>query len=133
MRRFRGYFHKADYLCMLSMLLIVLFFFVFRLFAAASPGERVQITVNGRLYGEYPAGETRTVRIRDAKGKVMNTVEIEGEGIRMKDADCPDRLCVRMGTIRSSGSSIVCLPNQVVVTLTGDKGKTGDSIDSMAQ
>ncbi len=47
------------------------------------------------------------------------TVVIESGSIRIEDADCPDRFCVRMGSIRSPGQMLVCLPNQIVVRIVG--------------
>lgn len=41
------------------------------------------------------------------------------EGVVMAESDCPTQDCVRTGTIRRSGQSIVCLPARVVVTLEG--------------
>ena len=37
----------------------------------------------------------------------------------LKDTSCPDHLCEKMGRISSSGQSIICLPNRVVVEITG--------------
>ena len=47
------------------------------------------------------------------------TVVIESGSVRIEDADCPDRFCVRMGAIRSPGQMLVCLPNQIVVRIVG--------------
>ena len=44
----------------------------------------------------------------------------------MKDADCPDRLCVKQGSISKNGESIVCLPHKVIVTVTGGDGADYD-------
>ena len=38
----------------------------------------------------------------------------------MTHADCPDQICVKTGSISRSGQSIVCAPNRVVVTVTGE-------------
>lgn len=43
----------------------------------------------------------------------------------MKEADCPDKLCVHQKAISAENESIVCLPNRVVVTVTNSKKKDG--------
>lgn len=47
------------------------------------------------------------------------TIEMTPEGVRVAQSDCPGGDCVRTGTITRAGQSIVCLPEQVVVQLTG--------------
>ena len=46
-------------------------------------------------------------------------IEVSGGRVRVRDADCPDRLCVRMGWVSRDGESIVCLPHKLVVTVRG--------------
>ena len=48
-----------------------------------------------------------------------NTIEIKDGKVRMTEADCPNHLCVRQGWISFSGQSIVCLPNELSVTISG--------------
>lgn len=44
-----------------------------------------------------------------------NTVEIRDGRIRVRDADCPDKVCVKTGWLSSSAIPIVCLPNHLVI------------------
>ena len=48
----------------------------------------------------------------------INTVEIQDHKIRVKEADCPDQTCVRMGWLSSSSMPIVCLPHKLVIEFT---------------
>ncbi len=57
---------------------------------------------------------------------VGNTICIESDGVSMTEADCPDKLCVRQGKIKSG--AIICLPNKVSVEF---KKKHGD-VDAVA-
>ena len=41
--------------------------------------------------------------------------------VRMIDAECPDKICVKTGAVSRSGQSIVCAPHKIVVTVTGGK------------
>ena len=38
----------------------------------------------------------------------------------MIEADCPDHLCLKQKAVDSTGGTIVCLPNKVVIE--GEKG-----------
>ena len=67
---------------------------------------RVRLPVDTVLTVEGPVGETR--------------IEIRGRTARVVESDCPGQQCVRAGAISGPGQAIVCLPNRVVVRLTGD-------------
>lgn len=54
-------------------------------------------------------------------GDKENIVVIKNKKVSMKFANCPDKLCVKQGEIGNVNTPIVCLPNRVVVKLTGTK------------
>ena len=45
------------------------------------------------------------------------TIHVENGAIGFSHADCPDRLCVKTGMLRTPGSAAACVPNRVVVSL----------------
>lgn len=47
-----------------------------------------------------------------------NTIVIKNGAVRMENADCPDKLCVKQGNIYDSSKDIVCLPNKVVIKVS---------------
>ena len=57
------------------------------------------------------------------EGTYHLTVTLNKTGVRVSESDCPGQDCVHTGTITRAGQSIVCLPEQVVVQLSG--GGTG--------
>jgi len=50
-----------------------------------------------------------------------NIVCIDKDGVYMKEAHCPDKLCVNQGKIQKNAQSIVCLPNKIIVEIEGKK------------
>lgn len=48
-----------------------------------------------------------------------NVILVSNGHIEMKSADCPDKICVNHGELKSSTSPIVCLPNKVVIKFEG--------------
>ncbi|PRR78130.1 hypothetical protein CLLI_18940 [Clostridium liquoris] len=60
----------------------------------------------------------------------FNKIVIEKDKIRILDADCPDKVCVKTGTISQPGDSIVCLPHKLIITIEGDK--THSEVDATA-
>ena len=73
------------------------------------------ITVNGKEYGTYSLAKNQVIKINDT-----NVCEIKNGEVRMTDADCPDHLCMKQKAVDSTGGTIVCLPNKVVIE--GEKG-----------
>ena len=49
----------------------------------------------------------------------FNRLMTEDGGIAVVDADCPDRDCVKRGWLRRPGDSAVCLPNRLVIRISG--------------
>lgn len=47
-----------------------------------------------------------------------NTILVEPGCISMKNASCPDHLCVNMGRITTPTLPITCLPNKVVISIS---------------
>ena len=105
---------------------IFLSFYSFVYVREAMPkGTEVRIEVDGRLKYTFPLNKDRTVEFSGVMG--MTTVEIKGGKVRIKEAPCPNRVCIHQGWIESG--SIICLPNKVIVTIScPDNSKGPDAI-----
>ena len=64
----------------------------------------------------------------DIEGAVTNHIEITAAGVRFAESDCPDQVCVRSGLLTRAGQSAVCLPNRVIVRLTGAAAPAVDAV-----
>lgn len=54
------------------------------------------------------------------------TIRVSGGEVCVPESGCPSQDCVHSGTISRSGESIICLPNRLVIQLTGG----GEQIDA---
>ena len=52
-------------------------------------------------------------------GKYHLVITVTSSGVSVTESDCPGQDCLHTGTITKAGQSIVCLPEQVIVTLEG--------------
>ena len=84
--------------------------------------NNVQIKSGGKVLYTLDLSQEadRTFEIKTDSGG--NTVEIKDGKIRVKDADCPDKTCVRMGWLDSAAMPIVCLPHDLVIAFTDADG-----------
>lgn len=77
-------------------------------------GEAV-VFVDGKEVGRYPLREDTEVLI---EGKIgTNLLVIEDGKAFIKEADCPDKICIYHGKIHKNKETVVCLPNKVVVEI----------------
>lgn len=85
--------------------------------------NQVKVEVDGEIWGTYniPAkGDERVVRI-DAGDNRYNIMIIADSGVLIREANCPDQICVNWGNISKPGQTIVCLPHKVVISITGEQ------------
>lgn len=97
----------------------------------AGPGDGwVVVSRDGVVEERLPLSEDTRLLLKDASGN-ENLLVIEGGSVRLEDADCPDRLCVRQGAISRSGESIICLPHKLVITIEGRAETDSSAPDAM--
>lgn len=121
------YVKKNDILLLSGIAILIFIAFGLRIHWLMNNGSTIEITVDGREYGQYSLGKEQRIPV-EVDGETKNVVVIEGGEAYMAEASCPDKLCVHQGHISSRSQSIVCLPNRVIVTVVdGDEAE----IDSM--
>ena len=84
-------------------------------YGGRSAGETFEITVNGKLYGAYRLDKDAEI---DVDGHC--TVQVKDGAVSVISADCPGKDCVHHKPISKSGERIICLPNGIVIRITGD-------------
>lgn len=86
----------------------------------SSPSKVVGIYKDGSLVEKIDLNSVTGEREITLSGDFGDNVILVSNGrIEMKSADCPDKLCVNHGELKSSSSPIVCLPNKVVIKFEG--------------
>lgn len=78
--------------------------------------NKVAVIRDGDVLYEFDlmSAEDQEINIEYENGG-YNLIEISGGEIRIKDADCPDKTCIKTGTLRSADIPIVCLPHHLIV------------------
>ena len=110
-------FKKAD--IVLGIILLTLGFGILALLRGfAVPGEKVTVFADGTLYGVYSLSEDQIVEIKSNKGH--NTMEIKDGQVSIIDADCPNKDCMKFGSISQTNQTIICLPNKVSIKISGE-------------
>ena len=108
-------FRKNDLFLIIGIVVLAAVMLVVFVRSGAGSGDAMlEVTSGSSVVGIYPLNEDREISIED-----KNTIVIKDGQVYMAEADCPDKLCVNSKPISSRGQSIVCLPNRVVLKITG--------------
>ena len=89
------------------------------------PGATVRVEIDGDLVAEYPLSVNGTYTLNGG----TNVLVIEDGRAYLNYSNCPDHTCERTGKIHYIGEKIVCLPNLVTVSITGEPNSPDDSVD----
>ncbi|ADU20877.1 MULTISPECIES: NusG domain II-containing protein [Ruminococcus] len=77
-------------------------------------GKTAVISQDGKVLYRIDLSSEKDRTIEVTYNGRKNIIEIKDGRIRMKDADCPDHICVDTGWLED-GKPIVCLPNRLVI------------------
>ena len=84
-------------------------------------GATVTVEIDGKVSGEYPLSVDGEFILNGG----TNVLTIENGTARISDSSCPDHICENKGKIKYVGQTIVCLPNKLTVTVTGESEDGG--------
>lgn len=65
----------------------------------------------------------------EAPGGGCNTIRVEQGRIGISEADCPDKICQKMGMVETSSYPISCLPHKLLIKISSADG----GLDAVAQ
>jgi hypothetical protein len=87
--------------------------------AAYSGGGEGTVTVKGpEGTWVFPRSAGETLRVQGPLGETV--VELKDGRARVLSSPCTNQICVAAGAIHSHGRWIACLPNRVLVSISGE-------------
>lgn len=121
---------KKDFLLGGGTLVVALVLFLVMRVTGSEAGSRIQVTVDGEVYGTYSLTEDQVIEVEE--GDFYNRIRIEDGKAYMDEANCPDGYCERQGKISIGAQTIVCLPHKLVVEVLETDDISGDSGENSA-
>ncbi|MBQ8914512.1 MAG: NusG domain II-containing protein [Lachnospiraceae bacterium] len=79
-------------------------------------GYNVRISADGKTVKTLSLDKDTEYVFESDKG--YNIVVIKDGEVCVKEADCPDKICVNHKKISNVGETIICLPHKLVVEIT---------------
>lgn len=117
---------KADILVIGLVAVITLLFLLIPYFVDQTSGGNVIIIQDGERIDSYSLKEDRTISVSGETG--YNLILINNGKVKVSDADCPDKLCIRQQTIDRNGESIICLPHKLVILIESEEESDLDAV-----
>lgn len=106
---------KADIILIVSGIIISgLFIF---LLLNQSRGGVAEVVIDGKMYRTINLSVDDTITIQN--NDYINVIEIKNGKVFMKEANCPNGDCIKMGEIYRNNQAIVCLPHKLSITVKG--------------
>ena len=95
---------------------------------AEDQGYMADIYQNGELIQSISLTDVKQPYTFTVTGEnnCSNIIEVRPGSIGVRDASCPDRLCVHQGFITNSRLPVTCLPNRLVIRLRPIKPPQND-------
>lgn len=122
---------KRDWILGAVIILVAVIMYIAMNATQSDDGMAVKITLDGKEYGTYSLDEDREIEIKTDNGN--NKVEIHDKSVEMKEADCPDKYCVKQGEINKIRQNIVCLPHKIVVEIISADSSKQNEADAIAK
>ena len=82
-------------------------------------GEYLEIYENNKILATYSLNQEITKEINGAKGKTK--IIINNGKVRFSSSPCPKKYCIHQGWINKANQTIVCIPNQISISIVGAK------------
>lgn len=111
-------FRKTDLIAIAVVALVAVFVLLCFLPPSGGSAVEAQIYLNGELFKTVDLKVDQEFSI---DGEYSSLIRVKDSSIMFADSDCPGRDCVHSGSIKSSGKSLVCLPNRVEIRVISDK------------
>ena len=80
--------------------------------------------IDGEVVASYDLSEDQEVELNGG----TNTMRIEDGTVKMIQADCPDKLCMKQKAISKNRENIICLPNNIVLQIANQDESELDAV-----
>lgn len=86
------------------------------------------IKVDGNLHKTINLPVTSQEKFTISTEHGTNTIIVNNNEIKIIDAKCKDKLCIKQGSISKIGKTLICLPNELIIEIKGDEYDSSDDL-----
>jgi len=99
------------------------------IFSAGNSGkpQYFDVSVSNKLVKRIPVNTKNGIyKINGIKGKLE--LEINGKSAKVFSSSCRHKTCLEMGEIKNPGENLVCIPEQISISVSGTRKGNIDSV-----
>ena len=104
-------------------LIIIIFFLLIgisaKLLWSLPQGQYLEIYQNNEILATYSLNQDITKEISGEKGQTK--IIIKNGKVRFSSSPCSKKYCIHQGWINKANQTIICIPNQISITIVGAK------------
>jgi hypothetical protein len=120
---------KGDLILVIGIIFAVVLGSIFLRFYYSNVGDKIAIIKqNNKVLKSINLNTVTKPEEFKIAGTYSEVILIEKGRIRFKEANCPDKLCVKKGWLTRNGEMAVCLPGRAIIEIKG----SNDKIDGVA-
>jgi hypothetical protein len=93
-------------------------------------GKHAVVEVDNRRVLELPLDRDTVTTVRGPLGETV--IKVEKGAVSIPESPCPRGYCMHMGHISQVGMILVCVPNHVIVKITGGEND-GAAFDGIVE
>ena len=109
---------RGDKILIASILLIVLVFFMIGEFERNDSEKKLAVVrIEGEVYKKILLETDKTIDFEFNGPIGISKVRLIDGQIKMLESPCKDKICIKQGNISKGGQTIVCVPNQVSISI----------------
>lgn len=116
---------KTDVFLILFIVLITIGYFVFKSFSDEK--AFAEIYFDGEIIETVNLAEKEEKKIVTGENSSVVIVAKDGK-IYFEESSCPDKVCIKSGELSENGDFASCLPEKVVIKVSGAEGNEPDAI-----
>ncbi|MFA6472411.1 MAG: NusG domain II-containing protein [Candidatus Latescibacterota bacterium] len=114
----KRYFTQGDIILIAVLLVLSLLSLGAIRFLGVS-GKHAVVGVDNRRVLELPLDHDIVTTVTGPLGETV--IKVGNGAVCIPESPCPDKYCVHMGHISHAGEILVCVPNHIIVRITGGK------------
>jgi len=112
---------RGDIAIVLFVLIIIIFLFLKYWQTTNIAGEFVHVVAAGEAPLKFSLLQNRIITVDGKSGD--SRIQIESGRVRFVSSICASKLCIHRGWLNLSGEIIACVPNQVSISVSGQRSR----------
>lgn len=117
--------NNIKWIAVFAVLCIVCLAVLFYMKQTTAEHKTAEIIQNGRLIKVIDLSDIEKSYEFTVENEMggFNRIRVEDGKIAVIDASCPDKICVKQGFIFNGTIPVVCLPNKLTISVSGESGE----------